>query len=119
MSPVWLKQRLIFSVSLDTTGFVNPQFSVSAVEPSASQVVGSFPFVIERVQKNTVEQIVHVPTLPIQEQVEESVQVEEQIVDIPDPPIVEEIVDVVQITPQEHFRQCTVPQIVEEISEVI
>ena len=50
-----------FTVSLDTTGFVNPQFSGSSVEASASQVVGSFPSSVERVQQHTVEQIVHVP----------------------------------------------------------
>ena len=81
----------------DTTGFVNPQFSISAVEDSASQVVGSFPSVngsaspvykqvhqeqiaaeqesVERVQQLTVEQIVHVPIPQIQEQIVESVQV--------------------------------------------
>ena len=32
-----------FSLSHDTTGFVNPQFSFLAAEASASQVVGSFP----------------------------------------------------------------------------
>ena len=51
----------------------------------------------ESVQQHTAEQIVHVPTPQIWEQIEEIVQVEEQIVNIPDPPIVEEIVDVVQI----------------------
>ena len=72
-----------FSLSLDTTGFVNPQFSIPAVEASASQVVGSFPSRVERVQQNTVEPIVPVPVPQIQEQIEEGVQViiEEQIVD--------------------------------------
>ena len=83
--------------SLDTTGFVNPRFSIPAVEASASQVVGSFPSVdesvsplynqvhqeqiaaeqesVERVQQHTVEQIVHVPVPQIQEQIVESVHV--------------------------------------------
>ena len=84
-------------LNLETTGFANPQFSVPAVEASASQVVGCFPSVdevaspgynqvhqeqiaadsesVERVQQHTVEQIVHVPIPQIQEQVVESVQV--------------------------------------------
>ena len=68
-----------FSVSFDTTSFANPQSSVSAAEASASQVVSSFPSGVERVQQHIVEQIVHVRTPQIQEQIEESVQVEEQI----------------------------------------
>ena len=36
-----------FTPSVDTTGFVNPQFSTSPVEASASQVGGSFPSVDE------------------------------------------------------------------------
>ena len=35
----------------------------------------------------------------------------EQCFDVSAPEIVEEIVDVVQITPQEHFRQCTLEQV--------
>ena len=75
----------------DITGFVNPQISISAVEASASQVVGPYPSGVERVQQHTVEQIVHVPTPRIQKQIVESFQVERievQIVDIPVYPIV-------------------------------
>ena len=45
IAPPSAATRLTFS--LDTTGFVNPQFSVLAVEASASQVVGSLPSVDE------------------------------------------------------------------------
>ena len=82
----------------DITGFVNPQISISAVEASASQVVGPFPSGVERVQQHTVEQIVYVPTPRIQKQIVESCQlisrelflerIEVQIVDIPVPSIV-------------------------------
>ena len=82
-------------VSLDTTGFVNPPYP-TAVEASASHVVGSLPpldeftapvyqeqFVAEqeRVQLHTAEQVVHVPAPRIQEQSPEGVdQVLENIV---------------------------------------
>ena len=59
------------------------------MEASASQVVGSVPSSVERVQQHTVEQMVHVPTPQIQEHIGESIQVEEHIVDIPVPTIVE------------------------------
>ena len=124
------------TLSVDTTGFMNPQFSVPAVEASASQAVGSSPSVDEsaspqynefrqeqivaeqeRVQQRTAEQTVHVPVPQVQEIVE-SVQViprelfperiEEQIVCISVPPIVEEIAEVVQIVSQEQrFQQST------------
>ena len=64
----------IASSSAATGVFVNPQFSFFAVEASASQVVGSVPLVVERVQRHTVEQNVHVPTLQIQEHIKESFQ---------------------------------------------
>ena len=131
-------EETCFSLSVDTTGFMNPQFFVPAVEASASQVVGSFPSVDklaspdpcttksiwnrslpsneERVQQHTM------PILQIQGQIVESVQViprelfreriEEQIVDIPVPPIVEERAEVAQIIPQERFQQSTVEKIV-------
>ena len=60
------------------------------MEASALQVVGSFPSgVVERVQQHTVEQIVHVLTPQIQDQIEESVQV----VDLQVPPIAEEVAE--------------------------
>ena len=64
----------IASSSAATGVFVDPQFSFFAVEASASQVVGSVPLVVERVQGHTVEQNVQVPTLQIQEHIEESFQ---------------------------------------------
>ena len=133
-----------FTLSVDTTAFVKSQFSITAVEASASQVVDSFPCVnesalhvynlvhqeqitaeqesVERVQQHTIEQIVHVPSPQIHQQMMGNVQViprqlfperlEEQIVDILVPPFVEEIAEVVQFIPLERFLQRTVEQIV-------
>ena len=104
---------------------MNPQFSTTAVEAFASQVIGSLSLLDEfavpvcnqirqeqivaeqvRVQQRTAEQIVHVPVPQFQEQIVERVQViprelfpernEEQIVDIAVPLIVEEMAEVVQ-----------------------
>ena len=85
------------TLSFGTTGFVNPQFSVPAVEASVSHVVGSISPLkefaahvysqvrqeqiaaeqksVECVQQHTVEQIVHVPFPQIHEQIVKSVQV--------------------------------------------
>ena len=68
------------NASSDTTGFVHPQFSTTAVEASASHVIGSLPvldeFAVpvynqirqeqivaeqERVQQHTAEQFAHLP----------------------------------------------------------
>ena len=116
-----------FTLSVDTTGFVNPQFSILAVEAFASQVVGSFPFVdesaqpvcnrvhqeqivseqesVECVQQHTVGQIVHVTIPQIQEQIVESVQV------IPRELFPEQI--------EEQILDIPVPPIVEEIAAVV
>ena len=77
-----------FSLSLNTTGFVNLQFFPSLLWRPLSHK-SLVLFLSKRVQRHTVEQFVHVPTPQIQGHIEESVQVEEQIVDILAPPIVE------------------------------
>ena len=43
LHPAYTVTTVIPDVNFDTTGLVNPQFSITAVEASASQVVGSLP----------------------------------------------------------------------------
>ena len=99
-------------LNLDTTSFVNSQFSIFAVEASASQVVGSFPAVeqiaaeqesLERAQQRTVEHIVHVSIPQIQEQFVEGVK------EIPRKRLPERVVEQIENTP--------IPQRVEQIAE--
>ena len=111
----------------DNTGFVNSQFSVFAVEASASQVVGSLHAVdesaspvyiqvhreqiaaeqesLERAQQRTVEQLKRVPFPQIQEQFVESVQV------IPQKLFPERI--------EEQIVDIPVPPILTQIAEVV
>ena len=72
------------TLSIDTVGFVNPQLSISAVvDETASSAynqvhqeqIAAEQESVECVQQHTVEQIVHVPTPQIHEQIVESVQV--------------------------------------------
>ena len=116
-----------FNLNLDTTGFVNTQFSILlwrplphkslvlflSVDETASPVynqvfqeqIAAEQESVERVQQHTVEQIVHVPIPQIQEQIEESVQV------IPRELLSERI--------EEQIVDNRVPPIVEEIAEVV
>ena len=63
-------------VTSDTTGFVNPQFSTSAVEASASQVIGPLPLLVmfavpvydqirleQIVAEETTQKLVDIPTV--------------------------------------------------------
>ena len=83
-----------FTLSVDTTSFVKPQFSIHAVEAPASQTVGSVPSVdesaspvynqihqeqiatepenVECAQQHTVEELVYVPVPQIQERSQQS-----------------------------------------------
>ena len=98
-----------FTLSVNTTNFVKPQFSIHAVEASASQIVGSVPSVdesaspvynqihqeqiatepenVECAQQHTVEELVYVPVPQIQERSQQSTV--EQTVEVPLPQGVE------------------------------
>ena len=85
-----------------TTGLMNPQISITAVE--ASQVVGSFPLsedfaapVYKQIQQ---EQIVATPQAQVIVQEIPEVSVVERIQ--------EQIVETIEVIPQERFQQCTI-----------
>ena len=90
-------------VSAETGVFVIPQSSIFAVEASASQGVVSIPSSNERVQRHTVEQIVHVPTPQIQEHFRQCTV--EQVADSLVPQIVEEISEDMRLRTTEQNAQ--------------
>ena len=65
-------------------------------------------------QQHTVEEFVHVPTLQIQEHIEESIQVEEHIVDIPVPSIMEGCCPSVDESASPVYKQVYLEQIAAE-----
>ena len=112
------------------TGLVNPQFSIFAVEASASQIVNeSAPPVfkqvhreqiaaeqecVERVQLRTVEHIVHVPIPQIQEDFVERVQ------KIPQERLPERIEEPIENTPIPHSISYSAPApVIENISPAV
>ena len=93
----------IASPSAESGVFVNLQFSIFAVEASASQGVVSIPSSIERVQQHTVEQIVHVPRPQTQEHFRQCTV--EQVADSPVLQIVEEVSEVMRLRTTEQIAQ--------------
>ena len=99
--------------SSDTTSFVNPQFSTTAVEASASQVSGSLLLLDEFAVRNRSLHCArashshpgaHCGSIQVIPGELFPERIEEQIVDSPVPASAEEIMEVVQIIAQDRFQ---------------
>ena len=115
LPPPYTMSTVTTGVNLDITGLVNPPFSITTVEVSAPQVVGSLPpseeFAAPVYGQVHQEQI-------IAENVVENPAVQEQVIaqEIPQVPIVdwipEQIVETTGVPPQERVELHTAKQIV-------
>ena len=97
--------------SSDTTCFVTPQFSTTAVAASASRVIGSLPL-LDEFAVLVYNQVHQEQIVAEQERVQQ--RIAEQIVHVSAPQIQEQIVESVQVIPRELF-----PGPMEEIAEVV
>ena len=115
---VYITSNVTTDVNLDVTGLVNPQFSSTAAEGSAPQVVGSHPpfeeFTAPVYNQVNQEQIVAGETTP---NIVEIPEVQEQVIvqEIPQVPTVdwtpEQIVETIGVLPQERVLQHAALQI--------